>query len=309
MTDKEKTAERLKEFTAGENIRTDVDMKDHTTFRTGGSADVFVTPQSITEAAEIVRFLLAEKIPYTVIGNGSNILVSDKGYRGCIVNMGRGTDYIKIEGDAVTAGAGAILSKVAYAAYENGLTGLEFASGIPGSLGGAVVMNAGAYGGEMKDVVKTVTMFDTKTSEIITMKGEQMGFGYRKSIAKEQGSVVLEAVLKLSSGNMTDIKSRMDELAALRRQKQPLEFPSAGSTFKRPEGYFAGKLIEDAGLKGYCVGGAKVSEKHCGFVINSGNATSDDIIALMKHIRKTVSERFDVMLESEVVLIGEDIGL
>lgn len=308
MIEKEKTAERLKEFTAGENIRTDVEMKDHTTFRTGGSADVFVTPQSITEAAEIVRFLLNEKIPYTVIGNGSNILVSDRGYRGCIVCMGHGTDDIKIEGDKVTAGAGAILSKVAYAAYEKGLTGLEFASGIPGSLGGAVVMNAGAYGGEMKDVVSTVTLFDTKTSGTVTLTCDQMGFGYRKSIVRP-GYVVLEAVLKLSEGDRTEIKSTMDDLATRRRQKQPLEFPSAGSTFKRPEECFAGKLIEDSGLKGYCIGGAKVSEKHCGFVINTGTATTDDIIGLMKHIRKTVNERFNVMLESEVVLIGEDIGL
>ena len=306
---KEHITEQLKNITDPANILVNEDMSAHTTFRIGGCADVFVTPQSMKEAADIVRLLLANDEPYTVIGNGSNILVSDKGYRGCIVCMGHGMDHIKTDGTAITAGAGAILSKVAYAAYENGLGGLEFASGIPGSVGGAIVMNAGAYGGEMKDVTVSVTVLDAKRGNIITIPGKDMRFGYRTSVIKEYPYIVLEASFELLQKDREQIKTVMDDLAAKRRSKQPLEYPSAGSTFKRPEGYFAGKLIEDAGLKGFTVGGAMVSEKHSGFVINSGGATAGDVMELIRTVRRTVYDKFEVMLEPEVVMLGEDIKL
>ncbi len=299
--------EELKSVTAEGNIRTREDMGKHTTFRAGGVADVFVTPQSITEAADIVRLLLAQGFEYTVIGNGSNLLVSDKGYRGCIVCMGSAVGNITVSGNVIRAGAGALLSKIANTAYEKGLTGLEFASGIPGTLGGAVVMNAGAYGGEMKDVITSVTMLDAVSGETVIFAGDDMKFGYRTSVVKNQPLIVLEAQITLGAGNKEEIKAKMDELAGRRKEKQPLEYPSAGSTFKRPEGYFAGKLIEDAGLKGYTVGGAAVSEKHCGFVVNKGGATASDIIELIKKVRLTVNERSGVMLEPEVVILGEDI--
>ena len=306
---KEHITEQLKNITDPANILVNEDMSAHTTFRIGGCADVFVTPQSMKEAADIVRLLLANDEPYTVIGNGSNILVSDKGYRGCIVCMGHGMEHIKTDGTAITAGAGAILSNVAYAAYENGLGGLEFASGIPGSVGGAIVMNAGAYGGEMKDVTVSVTALDAKSGNIITIPGKDMRFGYRTSVIKEYPYIVLEASFELLQKDREQIKTVMDDLAAKRRSKQPLEYPSAGSTFKRPEGYFAGKLIEDAGLKGFTVGGAMVSEKHSGFVINSGGATAGDVMELIRTVRRTVYDKFEVMLEPEVVMLGEDIKL
>ena len=282
-------------------------MGGHTTFRAGGCAVLFVTPQSITEAADIVRLLLARDIDYTVIGNGSNLLVSDKGYRGCIICIGSAFGNITVRDNIITAGAGALLSKVAKAAYENGLTGLEFASGIPGTVGGAVVMNAGAYGGEMKDVIISVTMLDTTSGETVIFTGDDMKFGYRTSVVKNHPFIVLEAQIVLEAGSRVDIKDKMDELTRRRKEKQPIEYPSAGSTFKRPEGYFAGKLIEDAGLKGFSVGGAAVSEKHCGFVINTGGATASDIIELIKKVRFAVNEKFGVMLEPEVVILGEDI--
>ena len=286
---------------------TDEYMKDHTTFRIGGTADIFVTIKDPKEAADVVRLLLARSVPFTVIGNGSNLLVSDKGYRGCIICMG--ADGITVSGTKITAGAGTLLSKVARAAYDNSLTGLEFASGIPGSLGGAVVMNAGAYGGEMKDVIRKVTMLDTVTNETVTVDSADMKFGYRTSIVKEHPYIVLEAEMELMNGDKEAIRARTDELAVARRSKQPLEYPSAGSTFKRPEGYFAGKLIEDAGLKGFAVGDAMVSDKHSGFVINRGNASAEDVINLIRTVRSTVFEKFGVMLEPEVVMLGEGIGI
>ncbi len=282
-------------------------MKDHTTFKVGGSADIFVRAKSDKEATEIVRLLLANDVDHRVIGNGSNLLVSDKGFRGCIVCME--ADDIVINDTRITASAGAMLARVAKAAYDNGLTGLEFASGIPGSVGGAVVMNAGAYGSEMKNVVVSVKLFDTVTGKVVMIPAEEMHFGYRTSIVKEHPYIVLGAQFELERGDKEAIKARMDELASVRRSKQPLEYPSAGSTFKRPEGYFAGKLIEDTGLKGYSVGGAKVSDKHCGFVINSGGATASDVIRLIRDVRQRVFEKFNVMLEPEVVILGEDMEI
>ena len=300
-------SEQLKKVTDPSNILENEPMSKHTTFRVGGAADLFITPKSIKEATEIVRLLLAQDAKFEVIGNGSNLLVSDNGYRGCIVCMGM--DDIKADGTRITAGAGALLSRTAGIAYEKGLTGLEFAAGIPGSAGGAMVMNAGAYGGEMKDVTVSVTLLDMESMRTLTLSNEEMEFGYRTSIVKHHPYIVLEACFELERGDKAAIKEKMDELAAKRREKQPLEYPSAGSTFKRPEGYFAGKLIEDAGLKGFSHNGAEVSEKHCGFVINKGDATADDIITVIRTVRKKVYEQSGVMLEPEVVMLGEDMEL
>ncbi len=304
---REDLAEKIKKITSGENVFIDEPMSEHTTFKVGGCAELFVRPQSIKEATEIVRLLLAQGETYTVIGNGSNLLVSDKGYRGCIVCMGM--EHITVNAQTITAGAGAMLSKVARTAYENSLTGLEYASGIPGSVGGAIVMNAGAYGGEMKDVTVSVTLYDPVSDSVITKTCEEMEFGYRTSICKTSPLVVLEMTVKLEEGDREAIKETMDDLAKKRRDKQPLEYPSAGSTFKRPEGYFAGKLIEDAGLKGFGIGGAYVSEKHSGFVINKGGASADDIIRLIRTVRAKVYDLSGVMLEPEVVMLGEDMSL
>ena len=297
--------ERLENITGHGNVRLNEDMRSHTTFRVGGCADVFVTPGTLKEATEIVRLLLTEDEPYTVIGNGSNLIVTDAGYRGCIVCLGPGCDHIEVSGNRITAGAGSMLSKVSKTAYDNSLTGLEFASGIPGSVGGAIVMNAGAYGGEIKDVASTVTLLDTATGETVIMTADEMKFGYRRSIVKDHPYVVLEACFELTKGDPAKIKDTMDDLAARRRDKQPLEFPSAGSTFKRPEGYFAAKLIEEAGLKGESVGGAKVSDKHSGFVINTGEASATDVLRLIDLIRKKVFEKSGVKLETEVVILGD----
>ena len=303
----DKIAEELRSIIAGSDVLVDEKMCDHTTFRIGGCADVFVIPRSIKEATEVVRLLLARKVPYTVIGNGSNILVSDSGYRGCIVCMG--ADDIKVDKTTVTAGAGALLARTARCAYENALSGMEFASGIPGSVGGAVVMNAGAYGSEMKDVITSVRLFDTRSLQVIILSNDEMRFAYRTSVVKNEPLIVLEATFDLKYGDRQQIRETMDELSARRRTKQPLEFPSAGSTFKRPEGYFAGKLIEDAGLKGYRVGGAAVSDKHCGFVVNCGDASAADVVSLIRQVRQRVDERFGVMLEPEIVLLGEDMDI
>lgn len=284
-------------------------MSSHTTFRVGGKADYYVIPGNKMEATETVRLLLAEGIPYYVLGNGSNVLVSDEGYRGVVVCISKGMDDVDVDGDMIIAGAGALLSKVAMVALANNLTGLEFASGIPGSLGGAIVMNAGAYGGEMKDIVESVELFDTVSGEVERLSNEDMMFAYRNSIVKQHPYIVLSVSMRLSKGNSEDIKQAMNDLAVQRRQKQPLEYPSAGSTFKRPEGYFAAKLIDDAGLRGYMVGGAQVSDKHCGFVINKDNAKASDVIALMRHVREVVDSKFGVVLEPEVCMLGEDMRI
>lgn len=298
--------DKIYEITSKENVYRDEPLSKHTTFKVGGPADLLVMPDGIKEAENIIRLLLHNKVPFIVLGNGSNVLVSDKGYRGVVLCFSKGMDEIDIKDTTITAYAGAMLSKVAFVAMENSLEGLVFASGIPGTVGGAVVMNAGAYGGQMKDVIKEVTLFDEKNGEIITLSGDEMNFSYRHSICKEKKLIVLSAVFELAKGDKEEIKEKAAELAKARRDKQPLEYPSAGSTFKRPEGYFAGKLIEDAGLKGYSVGGACVSTKHCGFVINKDNATAKDIITLICDVTKIVYDKFGVTLEPEVCIIGED---
>ena len=239
-----------------------------------------------------------------MIGNGSNLLIGDKGIRGLVIEMLSVKDAIEINGDTIRAGAGMLLSKTAMEAAKAGLSSMEFAAGIPGTIGGAVVMNAGAYGGEMKDILVSVTVLDEK-GELRQIQAEDLNLGYRRSNIIENHYIVVEAVLKLKQGETSEILAQMDTLKQQRREKQPLEYPSAGSTFKRPEGYFAGKLIMDAGLRGYQVGGAMVSEKHCGFVINAGDATAADIRRLMQDVSDTVQEKFGVTLEPEVKMLGE----
>lgn len=279
-------------------------MKRHTTFRIGGPAEVFCMPESFNEIRRVLEICKEEKLPYFILGNGSNLLVSDKGYRGVVIQLDRNYGEIRVEDTEISASAGALLSTIAVTARRASLTGFEFAGGIPGTLGGAVVMNAGAYGGEMKDVLRKVTVMD-QNGEIFEIPVEKLEMGYRTSVIKTAGYIVLGAVLSLKKGDIEEIKALTRKLSEQRTSKQPLEYPSAGSTFKRPEGYFAGKLIMDSGLRGYRVGGAQVSEKHCGFVINTGDATAEDVYSLMKHVTETVYEKFGVTLEPEVKFLGE----
>ena len=294
----------IKRILPEDRILINESMKAHTTFRTGGTADLFLMPENVDQLSELIRFFREEEEEYFIIGNGSNLLVSDRGYRGAIIAVTEAFSDIEVSGTEIHAGAGALLSRIADTARKHSLTGFEFASGIPGTAGGAMVMNAGAYGGEMKDVVKLVEVL-TPDGERVTLSNGEMGFGYRKSIIRKEGLTVLKIVFSLSPGNPEEIGAKMEELSAKRREKQPLEFPSAGSTFKRPEGHFAGKLIMDAGLSGFSVGGAFVSEKHCGFIINKGNATSNDVYRLIKKIQSVVKEGSGVELEPEIMLIGE----
>ena len=279
-------------------------MKKHTTFRVGGNADYFVMPKTIDEVKGAVALCQKENLPYYILGNGSNLLVGDKGYRGVIIQIYKEMNEIMVDGDRISAQAGALLSKVGSVALEAELTGFEFAAGIPGAVGGAVVMNAGAYGGEMKDILASATVL-TEDGNILELTNEELELGYRTSIIAKKNYIVLEAEYQLERGDRTAIRARMDELKLQRVTKQPLEFASAGSTFKRPEGYFAGKLIQDAGLRGFQVGGAQVSEKHCGFVINKGDATAADIVKLMEQVSEKVFQEFGVTLEPEVERLGE----
>lgn len=286
----------------GGRVSTKEPMSLHTTFRTGGAADIFAEPSDIEELKKALELLKGE--PFYLIGNGSNLLVSDKGIRGVVLHLTKGFDHINVEGNTIICGSAATLSQIARVALDNSLSGFEFAAGIPGSLGGAVVMNAGAYDGEMRQVVKRVTLLDYE-GRIVQKSVEEMHFAYRHSLLKEERFIVLEALIELQKGIPSDIRNKMNDLAARRREKQPLEYPSAGSTFKRPDGYFAAKLIQDAGLRGFCVGGAQVSQKHCGFVINRGNATSADIYKLIREVQKRVKDKLGVTLETEVICLGE----
>lgn len=279
------------------------EMSKHTTFRVGGACDIYVSVKDEKETAEIVRLLSMNNVPFLIIGNGSNLLVCDEGFRGVVIEIGKDFSEIIVQGETIKASAGALLVKVANEAYKAGLTGLEFASGIPGTIGGGVCMNAGAYGGELKDVIDEVKLLDITTGETFTKKCAEMDFSYRHSIIKDKPFIVLSVSMRLKKGEMDAIKSRMDELKEQRTSKQPLEYPSAGSTFKRPEGYFAGKLIQDAGLKGYTVGGAQVSEKHSGFVINKDKATASDILTLIDDVKRIVKENSGINLETEVIII------
>lgn len=287
-----------------DNVKQQEPMSRHTTFRIGGPADFYLCPHSTKEVQEIVEICKEEKLPYFVLGNGSNLLVSDRGYRGVVIQLWKNFSDITVKDCCIQAKAGALLSKVAAEALEAGLTGMEFASGIPGTIGGAAFMNAGAYGGEMKDIIKSVKVLDTQ-GEIWVLPKEELKMGYRTSIVKEKGYTVLSVELELTRGNQEEIRNTMEDLKERRTSKQPLEMPSAGSTFKRPEGYFAGKLIMDSGLRGFSVGGAQVSEKHCGFVVNKGGATAMDVLNLIREVQRRVKEQFGVDLETEVRFLGE----
>ena len=278
-------------------------MGRHTTFQVGGPADLFVEPAGREELLYAVETARGDHVPFFVAGNGSNLLVSDDGYRGMILHIGKEMSRIVVTDTVVEAEAGASLARIAKAALEKGLTGMEFAAGIPGSLGGAVVMNAGAYKGEMKDILTEVDVL-TADGRFLTIAACDLDLSYRHSCIPHKDYIVLGARMLLDRGDPEKIRARMNELALLRRQKQPLEYPSAGSTFKRPEGYFAGKLVQDAGLKGYTVGDAQVSEKHSGFVINRGHADAAEIYFLIQQVQKKVNKKFGVMLEPEVRFIG-----
>ena len=283
----------------------DVPMSKYTTFRIGGNASVMLTPTTDEQLASIIKKCKKDNIKPFIIGNGSNMLISDKGLDTVVINMCRPDPKIElVNGDTVVCDAGATMSRVCKFALENGLTGLEFAFGIPGSAGGAAYMNAGAYGGEMKDVLVECRHIDSD-GNFGSLKGEELGLAYRTSAYEHNGYIITTLVMKLSKGNKDEIRAKMQELLQRRKDKQPLEYPSAGSTFKRPEGYFAGALIEECGLKGYSVGGAQVSEKHAGFVINKGDASAKDVLDLIKYIQDKVLSEKGVMLEPEVRLIEE----
>ncbi|MBQ3053800.1 MAG: UDP-N-acetylmuramate dehydrogenase [Clostridia bacterium] len=291
---------------AGLKYKTKEPMKLHTSFKIGGEADFFVLPKNSQEVLIVKEISKEFNLPLTVMGNGSNMLVSDFGIEGIVISLEKMKD-IFIEDSNVYAESGAVLGKVASICLENSLTGMEFAAGIPGSIGGAVYMNAGAYGGEMKDIIQSVEVL--RGDEIIKIPPNQCKFGYRESIFTDNDDIILSATLSLKKGNKEEIKETMRELARKRIEKQPLEYPSAGSTFKRPKGYFAGALIQEAGLKGFAVGGAKVSEKHAGFVVNSGDATCADVLKLIKQVKEKVYENSGVILEEEVKVIGRQDNL
>lgn len=299
----QKVIEKFWNLLGKDRVLVDEPMKRHTTFRIGGPADFFLLPSTVDEVRGILEICREEELPYFILGNGSNLLVSDKGYRGVIIQLYRNFSNISVEGNEICASSGALLSQIAAAARNASLTGFEFAGGIPGTLGGAVFMNAGAYGGELKDVLKEAVVM-TEQGEILTLPVEKLDMGYRTSRIKKAGYLVLEARLVLEQGDMDKIRDTTKDLTEKRVSKQPLEYPSAGSTFKRPEGYFAGKLIQDAGLKGLSVGGAQVSELHSGFIINRGGATATDILQLMEMIQARVFDEFGVRLETEVRIIG-----
>lgn len=280
-------------------------MKNHTSFKIGGLVDIMVIPTTENEIVELMKFLRGNNIKYFIMGNGTNILVKDSGIRGVVVKIGSGFDKINIDNNKVICQGGALLSVIGKRAFKNSLTGFEFASGIPGTIGGAITMNAGAYGGEMKDIVVKVRALD-KNNNIVEFINEDMKFRYRGSIVEGEGLIVLGVEIQLEKGEYSLIEEKMKELTFKRTSKQPLEFPSGGSTFKRPVGYFAGKLIDDAGLRGIRFGGAQISEKHCGFVVNVGEATYKDVITLIMTVQKIVKDRFNVMLEPEIKIIGDD---
>lgn len=287
------------------NVKYDEPLKNHTTFKIGGNCKIFVEPKSVDNIIEILKICKDNNLKFFIIGNGSNLLVSDNGYDGVIIKLKENFSNIYLNDGYVVSQSGATLSEVFKFSMNNSLTGFEFASGIPGTIGGAVYMNAGAYGSEMKDVVSEVEVLDIDTLEQIVLKTEDLHFDYRKSIVQEKNYIVTKVKLKLSVGDINEIKAVYLDLKKKRNSKQPLEFGSAGSTFKRPQGNFASKLIEDSGLKGYSVNDAMVSKKHSGFIVNVGNATCSDVLELVDYVKKTVYEKYNVKLEMEVKILGE----
>lgn len=280
-------------------------MKEHTTFKIGGNADYLIFPADVEQAAHILRIIARYEIPLTILGNGSNVLVLDRGIRGAVVKFNHPMSSIRVEGERIVAGAGALLKDVSAAAADAGLTGLEFACGIPGSIGGAVFMNAGAYGGEMKDVVASVRSV-TREGSSQERQAAALDLGYRQSVYQRNGEAICEVTLSLAHGDRRDIEARIADFTARREAKQPLEMPSAGSTFKRPTGYYAGTLIQETGLKGLTVGGAQVSLKHAGFVVNTGTATAADVLQLIREVQRRVKEAHGVELHPEVRILGEE---
>ena len=313
MVNKGESGLLSKEFVAGlisnivgeANLKIDEPMKNHTSFKIGGTADIFVTPVGIKQLGEILNVCRDNEIPVLVIGNGTNLIVRDKGVRGVVVRISDNFDKYVIKNDIIEADAGILLSRLSDIALQHELSGIEFASGIPGTLGGAVAMNAGAYNREMKEVV-IKTQYMDRNGIIKTIQGEQHQFGHRTSFVQKECGIVLKSEIQLQKSNKRKIKTLMDDLNTRRNEKQPLEMPSAGSIFKRPSGYYTGELIEKCGLKGYRIGGAEVSDKHCGFIINMGNATASDVINLIQYIMAKVKARYGIQLQTEVKIVGEE---
>ena len=300
----QKFVDEIRSRMAPEHILLNEPMKDHTTFRIGGPADYLILPASMEDVAFVFQCLKRHDIPFVILGNGSNVLVLDKGIRGAVIKFNSPISAIRKKKNTLTAGAGALLRDVSGFAAENSLSGMEFACGIPGSIGGAVFMNAGAYDGEMKNIVSAVRAISPK-GEIVQFAANELDFGYRHSIFQENGCAICEVDLTLTPGNAEEIKEKIAGFTERRESKQPLEMPSAGSTFKRPEGYYAGTLIEQTGLKGFTVGGAQVSDKHAGFVVNAGNATAKDVLELIRQVQDRVFEKHHVKLFPEVRILGE----
>ena len=294
----------IKEIVPQEDILFHEPMSRHTTFRVGGDAKCLIRIKDKKQLIKLVPYLQITGQDYFILGNGSNLLVGDKGYNGIIVKLDGSMGNISVDGVRMTVPAGTLLSKAASVARDYSLSGMEFASGIPGTIGGGIVMNAGAYEGEMKQIVESVEVMN-REGEILVLDNDTMEFGYRTSVIKNRPFIVLEAVLKLQEGNQEEIEAKMEELSEKRRAKQPLEYPSAGSTFKRPEGYYAGKLIMDAGLRGFSIGGARVADKHCGFVVNTGRATAADVREVIEEVQQRVKEKFGVRLEREIIFLGD----
>lgn len=299
------TYEKLIEVLSEKNVMVNEPLKNHTYTHLGGEADFFVTPETYEQVQQIVKLANKEKIPFTLLGNGSNLIVKDGGIRGIILNLKK-LDEIETNGTVMVAGSGARIIDVSREALAKTLTGLEFSCGIPGSVGGALYMNAGAYGGEIKDVLES-TVVVNRSGDLLTLSADELDLEYRSSNIPDNGYIVLEATFSLKEGNYEEIKAIMDDLTFKRESKQPLEYPSCGSVFKRPPGYFAGKLIQDSNLQGTQIGGAQVSMKHAGFIVNKDNASAEEYIGLIQFVQKTVKEKFDVRLEREVRIIGEDL--
>ena len=302
---KENFKSKLQAFLKPEQYIFDAPMSEHTTFKIGGLADVLIFPSSIEEVINVLKLVNENKIPYEILGNGSNVLVRDKGIRGAVIKFDNQFADIKRNETKLIVGAGAKLKDVSNFAAENGLSGIEFAVGIPGSIGGAVFMNAGAYGGEMKNVISRVRAV-SNDGECTILCGNELDLGYRHSIFQDNGYAICEIELQLAEGNVDEIKNAMEDFTQRRESKQPLDYPSAGSTFKRPKGYFAGTLIDKTGLKGLRVGDAMVSNKHAGFVVNAGHATAEDVLNLIEEVKRRVYETHGVRLSPEVRIIGEE---
>lgn len=298
----EAVIEAIKEFVSEENVKVNASLSEYTSFKIGGPAEAVIDISNEQQLMRVINYLKMVEIDYCILGNGSNTLFADAGFQGVVLRIGNKFSDVSVRGDEIIAQGGALLVQVAKMAQANGLSGLEFAAGIPGTVGGGVIMNAGAYDGEMSYVVKQVRAISPK-GDVQEFDGEALDFGYRKSVLKNSGFIVTEVVFKLAYGDSEEILAKMNDFNARRREKQPLEYPSAGSTFKRPEGYYAGQLIMEAGLRGFQIGGARVSDKHCGFIINVNKASAADVCDLIGEVQARVKARFGVDLEPEIVII------